>query len=97
MKIKVTTIIGVFAIGLLFSACSYKSSGTSTLTQIDGTKVDYANMSKYKKFKSCRDFRSREDSSLSVFDGAKAAGITKVVYVDRSHDANQLCIIVYGE
>ena len=97
MKIKVSSLVGILAIGLLFSACSYKRSGTAGLTTLDGSKVDYAHMSKYKKSKTCRDVTTREDSSLSVFDGAKAAGITKVVYVDRSVNGTQLCIIVYGE
>lgn len=97
MKIKLSTIVGVLIIGVLASGCSYKRSGTAGLTKIDGTQVDYANMSKYKKVETCMEKRSRVDSSLSVFDAAKKAGIKNVVYVDKSYNKKELCVIVYGE
>ena len=97
MKIRLSTILGLLAAGLVATGCSYKSAGTSKLTTLDGTKVDYSNMNKYKKAEICMELQSREDSSLSVFDGAKAAGITKVVYVDESYTGTERCVIVYGE
>ena len=97
MKLKVSTVVGVLIIGILSSGCSYKRSGTAGLTKLDGTQVDYANMSKYKKVETCMKPQSREDSSLSVFDAAKKAGIKNIVYVDKSYTQTELCVIVYGE
>ena len=97
MKIRLSTIVGIVVVGLLVGGCSYKRSGTANFTDLDGTKVDYANMSKYIKTEVCMDRSKREDSSLSVFEAAKKAGIKNVVYVDQSYTQTQLCVIVYGE
>ncbi len=67
------------------------------MSQLDGSKVDYANMEKYKTSTSCTKVGSHEDSSLSVFETAKKAGISKVVYVDQSVTKDLVCVIVYGE
>jgi len=92
--LAVSTII--FA-GLLISGCTYKTTGTSKMTKIDGTKVDYSNMDKYISSRTCVQVGSREDSSLSVFEAAKKAGIKNIVYVDQTVTRNEVCVIVYGE
>jgi len=90
-------IASLLTVALLVSGCTYKRTSTSLSTHLDGTKVDYANMDKYKQAKSCYNYKKTGDASDSILEAAKKVGITKVVYVDRSITGDIACVIVYGE
>jgi len=97
MKNNFSIFITLVSVVFMASGCTYKLSGTNSMTKLDGTKVDYSRMNQYKTAKSCIEYGSRKDESISVLEAAKTAGIKNVVYVDISTLDRQQCVIVYGE
>ena len=97
MRNNFSGLIALVSVLFMASGCTYKLSGTNSMTKLDGTKVDYSKMNQYKTAKSCIEYGSRKDESMSVLDAAQKAGITNVVYVDISTLDREKCVIVYGE
>ena len=97
MKRNFLVIVALLSVIVMASGCTYKLSGTNSMTKLDGTKVDYSKMNQYKTAKSCIKYGSRNDESISVLDAAQKAGIKNIVYVDISTLDREKCIIVYGE
>jgi len=83
--------------GLLVSGCTFKRTTTSPSTHLDGTKVDFSQMEKYKKAETCYDIKKTEDISISILEASKKAGISTVIYVDKTITGDIACVIVYGE
>jgi len=94
---KKFSVVALVAALFMASGCTYKLSGTDSMTKLDGTKVDYSRMNKYKTATSCIDYGSRKDESISILEAAQKAGIKNVVYVDISTLDSKQCVIVYGE
>jgi len=97
MKISLKLFMALAVSVLLMSGCTYKRTSTATSTHLDGTKVDFANMDKYKQAKLCYNYTKTGNASDSILDAAKKEGISKVVYVDRTITGDIACVIVYGE
>jgi len=87
----------VIIIGLLTGGCTFKRTTTSPSTHLDGTKVDFTQMEKYKKAETCYDVKKTEDASISILEASKKADISNIVYVDRTITGDIACVIVYGE
>jgi len=97
MKRHLLLLAGMIAVGLLVSGCTYQRTATSRSTHLDGTKVDYSQMDKYKTAKTCYSKTKANDASLSILEASKKAGITTVVYVDETITADLVCVVIYGE
>ena len=97
MKKQTLLLMSMLALGFIVSGCTYQRTATSQSTHLDGTKVDYSQMDKYITTKTCYSRTKTNDASLSILEAAKKAGITTVVYVDKTITGDLICVIIYGE
>jgi len=97
MKRHLGLLIGLISVGLLIGGCTFKRTATSKSTHLDGTKVDFSKMEQYKKAETCYNYKKTEDASVSILEASQKAGISNVVYVDKSITGDIACVIVYGE
>ncbi len=97
MRKQTLLAISMIALGLIVSGCTYQRTATSRSTHLDGTKVDYSQMDKYKTAETCYNRTKTNDASLSILEASKKAGITTVVYVDETATDDLVCVVIYGE
>ena len=98
-KILWTVLTIGFALGA--SGCAHEIKGTPIVMTFDASKVDFSKIDSMKHGVVCHELDDK-DGDLSLIAAAKAADISKIMYVETSYQQNKghgkaSCLTVYGE
>ena len=88
-----------FAVGV--SGCAHEIKSTPIVMVFDASRVDFSKIDSMKHGMICHEIDDK-DGDLSLITAAKAAGISKIMYVETSFQMNKgngkaSCLTVYGE